>query len=101
MLLYKEESTFLPNKSIVSLTLGLIGVLLGLVESKPNFFHKIFGNPMNLQSNEVIQLSNHAHLELDLHKLQKIMSKFILCRLEDDIINIDLSNYQLTILLSL
>ena len=69
MLLYKEESTLLPNKSIVSLTLGLIWVLLGLVESKPNFFHKIFGNPMNLQSNEVIQLSNHAHLELDLHKL--------------------------------
>ena len=98
MLLYKEESTLLPNKSIVSLTFG---VLIGLAESKPNFFPKIFGNPMNLQSNEVILLSNHAHLELDLHKLQKIMSKFILCRLEDDIINIDLSNYQLTILLSL
>ena len=48
---------------------------------------------MNLQSKEVIQLSNHAHLELDLHKLRKVMSKFILCRLEDDIINIDLSNY--------
>ena len=53
---------------------------------------------MNLQSNEVIQLSNHAHLKLGLHMLQKIMSKFILCRLKDDIINIDLSNYQLALL---
>ena len=52
---------------------------------------------MDLQSKEVIQHSNHAHLELSLHKLGKIMSKFILCRLEDDIINIDLSNYQLVI----
>ena len=38
MLLYKEESTLLPNKSIVSLALGLIGVLTGLAKSKPNFF---------------------------------------------------------------
>ena len=52
---------------------------------------------MDLQSNEVIQVSNHAHLELDLHEFGKIMSKLILCRLEDDIINIDLSNYQLVI----
>ena len=52
---------------------------------------------MYLQSKEVIQLSNHAYLELGLLKLGKIMSKFILCRPEDDIINIDLSNYQLAI----
>ena len=38
MPLYKEESTLLPNKSMVSLTLGLIGVPIGLVESNPNFF---------------------------------------------------------------
>ena len=38
MLLYKEESTLMPNKSTVSLTLGLIEVLIGLAESKPNFF---------------------------------------------------------------
>ena len=52
---------------------------------------------MDLQPKEVIQLSNHAHLELGLHELGKIMSKFIRCSLEDDIINIDLSNCQLTI----
>ena len=40
MLLYKEESTLLPNKSTVSLTFGLIGVQTGLVDSKPNFFTK-------------------------------------------------------------
>ena len=53
---------------------------------------------MNLQSKEMTQLSNHAHLKLSLHKLQKVMSKFIICRPEDDITNIDLSYYQLTIL---
>ena len=54
---------------------------------------------MNLQSKEVIQLFNHAHLELGLHKLREVMSKFILCRSEDDVINIYLSYYQFTILL--
>ena len=52
---------------------------------------------MNLQSKEVIQLSNHAHLELGLHEFGKIVSKFILCRPKDNIINIDLSNNQLLI----
>ena len=54
---------------------------------------------MDLQSKEVIQLSNHAYLELGLHKLRELMSKFILSRPENDIINIDLSNYQLAIFL--
>ena len=35
---YKEESTLLPNKSTMSLTLGLMGVLTRLVDSKPKFF---------------------------------------------------------------
>ena len=51
----------------------------------------------NLQPKEVIQLSNHAHLELDLHEFGETMSKVILCRLEHDIININLSNYQLAV----
>ena len=38
MLFYRDESTLLPNKSIVSLTFGLIGVLTELADSKPNFF---------------------------------------------------------------
>ena len=38
MLLYRDGSTFLPNKSTVSLTFGLIGVLTELADSKPNFF---------------------------------------------------------------
>ena len=38
MLLYREESTFFPNRSIMSLTFGLIGVLTELENSKPNFF---------------------------------------------------------------
>ena len=54
---------------------------------------------MNLQPKEVIQLCNHAHLELGLHEFGEIMSKFILCRPKDDIINIDLSNCQLVIFL--
>ena len=52
---------------------------------------------MDLQPKVVIQLFNHAHLELGLHELRNIMSKFILGRPEDDIINIDLSNNQLPI----
>ena len=50
---------------------------------------------MDLQPKEVIQLSNHAYLELGLHEFGETMSKFILYRPKDDIINIDLSNYQL------
>ena len=50
----------------------------------------------NLQPKEVSQLSNHAHLELGLHELWETMSKFILRPSKDDVINIDLSNYQLT-----
>ena len=38
MLPYKKESTRFPNKSMVSLTFGLIGVLTELEDSKPNFF---------------------------------------------------------------
>ena len=38
MLLYRDESTFFPNKSTMSLTFGLIGVLTELVDSKPSFF---------------------------------------------------------------
>ena len=38
MLLYRDESTLFPNKSIVSLTFRIIGVLTELVDSKPNFF---------------------------------------------------------------
>ena len=53
---------------------------------------------MDLQPKEVIQLSNHAHLELGLHEFGETMSKFILCRPENDTINVDLSNYQLAIL---
>ena len=52
---------------------------------------------MDLQPEKVIQLSNHAHLELVLYEFGETMSKFILCWPEDDIINIDLSNYQLAI----
>ena len=52
---------------------------------------------MNLQAKEVSQLSNHAYLELALHEFWETMSKFILSRPKDDIINIDLSNYQLAI----
>ena len=52
---------------------------------------------MDLQPKKVIQLSNHDHLELGLHKFGETMSKFKLGRLEDDIINIDLSNYQLVV----
>ena len=37
MLLYEMESILLPNKSTVSLTLGLMGVLIELVDSNPNF----------------------------------------------------------------
>ena len=33
-----DESTLLPNKSTVSLTFGLIGALIELADSKPNFF---------------------------------------------------------------
>ena len=46
---------------------------------------------MNLQAKEVSQLSNHAHLKLALHEFPKTMSKFILSRPRDDIVNIDLS----------
>ena len=52
---------------------------------------------MNLQPKEVIQLSNDAHFKLGLHEFGETMSKFILCWSEDDIINIDLNNYQLAI----
>ena len=52
---------------------------------------------MNLQSKEVSQLSNHAHLELGLHEFWEAISKFLLSLPKDDIINIDLSNYQLAI----
>ena len=45
----------------------------------------------------MIQLSNHAHLEPDLYKFGETVSKFILSRPEDDINNIDLSNYQLVV----
>ena len=38
MFLYKEESTLLPNKSTMSLTFGLMEVLIGLADSNPNFF---------------------------------------------------------------
>ena len=38
MLLYRNESTLLPNKSTVSLTFGLIGVLIELADFIPNFF---------------------------------------------------------------
>ena len=38
MLLYKEGSTLLLNKSTMSLTFGLIRVLTELADSKPNFF---------------------------------------------------------------
>ena len=41
MLLYKEESTFLANKSIMSLTFRLMGVLTELVDSNPNFFTRL------------------------------------------------------------
>jgi len=51
----------------------------------------------DLQPKEVIQLSNHAHLKLGLHEFGETISKVILCRLKHDIINIDLSNYQLAI----
>ena len=51
----------------------------------------------NLQAKEMSKLSNHAHLELALHEFWEIMSKFILSQTKDDIINIDLSNYQLAI----
>ena len=51
----------------------------------------------DLQPKEVIQLSNHAHLKLGLHEFGETMSKFILSRPEENIINIDLSNYQLTV----
>ena len=52
---------------------------------------------MNLQPKEVIQLSNHAHLELGLHEFGETMSKIIFSQPKDDIINIDLSNYQLAV----
>ena len=52
---------------------------------------------MNLQAKEVSQLSNHAYLELGLHEFWETMGKFILHWPKDDIINIDLSNYQLAI----
>ena len=52
---------------------------------------------MDLQPKEVIQLSNHARLELGLREFGEIMSKFVLYRPKDDIISIYLSNYQLTI----
>jgi len=38
MLLYQDESRLLPNKSTVGLTFGLIGVHIGLADSKSNFF---------------------------------------------------------------
>ena len=38
MLLYRDESTLLPNNSIVSLMFRLMGVLIGLADSNPNFF---------------------------------------------------------------
>ena len=38
MFLYREGSTLLPNKSTVNLTFWLIGILIELADSKPNFF---------------------------------------------------------------
>ena len=54
---------------------------------------------MNLQAKEVSQLSNHAYLELALHEFWETMSKFILSRPKNDIIDLNLSNYQLAIFL--
>ena len=52
MLQYKDESTIFPNKSIVGLTLGLMGVLIGLANSKLNFLTRFLAyldcmHPMN------------------------------------------------------
>ena len=84
-----------------------MGVLTELADSKLNFFTRFLAYLdwdrntwlllMDLQPKEVIQLSNHTHLELDLHDFGEIMSKFILYRPEDDIISIYSSNYQLAI----
>ena len=41
MLLNKAESTLLPNKSTVSLTFGLMGVLIELADFKPKFFTRL------------------------------------------------------------
>ena len=49
----------------------------------------------DLQLKEVVQLTNHAHLKFGLHKLEEPMCKFILSQPKYDIINTDLSNYQL------
>ena len=66
MLLYRDESTLLPNKSTVSLTFGLIGVLTELADLKPNFFTRFFayyieiGIYLNLVNEFAIQGSESA-----------------------------------------
>ena len=108
MLLYREESTLFSWKINSEFNIWVHGGSNRTSKFQSKLFHKFFSIfrlrygytwllLMYLQSKEVIQLSGHVYLELDLHKLGKIMSKFILCKPEDDIINIDLSNYQLAI----
>ena len=59
MLLYRDESPLLPNKSTVSLTFGLIGVLTELADSKLNFFTRFLayldGIYLNLVDESAIQ----------------------------------------------